>query len=91
MILNKSTSVIRIGGVMINIKLKEHKADLEAKVSLKDIIAKIDEADMQVRQLIEEIINESSTGHLTESCSLLDLLRSEADLQSAITQLRGSY
>jgi hypothetical protein len=76
---------------MRKIRFKEQKADLEAKTSLNDIIAKLDEADMLVRQLMDERIEKSSTGHLTESCSLSRLMRCRADLQSAITHLLGSY
>jgi hypothetical protein len=71
--------------------LKQHKADLEARKSKDDLIAKLDEADMLVRELMKERIEESGNGHLTESCWLSGLMRCRADLQSAITNLLGSY
>jgi len=71
--------------------IQQHKADLKARTSRDALIAKLDEADMLVRELMKERIEESGNGHLTESSWLSCLMRCRADLQSAITQLLGSH
>ena len=72
-------------------KLKEYKADLEAKKSWDKLIAKLDEVHLLMRELMKERIEISGNGRLTESRGLSCLMRCRADIQSAITHLLGSY
>jgi hypothetical protein len=71
--------------------LKEYKADLEIKKSRDELITKLDEVDVLLRKLLQERIEKRGNGHLTESSWLSCLMRCRADIQSAITQLLGSY
>jgi hypothetical protein len=72
-------------------KLKKYKADLETKKSRDKLITKLDEVDVLMRELIKEQIEKRRNDHLTESSWLSCLMRCRADIQSAITQLLGSY
>jgi hypothetical protein len=72
-------------------KLTECKADLEAKKSRDKLIAKLDEVDVLMRELMKERIERNGNGHHNDSCWLSCLMRCRADIQSAITQLLGSY
>ncbi len=90
-IANNSTSTDRNLTGYDRDKLKEHKAVPEAKNSLNDLITKLDEVDMLVRELMKARIKKSGNGHLTESQWLSCLMRCRADIQSAITHLLGGY
>jgi hypothetical protein len=72
-------------------KLIEYKVDLEAKKSRDKLIAKLDEVDVLMRELMRERIDRNGNGHHNDSRWLSCLMRCRADVQSAITQLLGSY
>jgi hypothetical protein len=72
-------------------KLIECKVDLEAKKSRDKLIAKLDEVDGLMRELMKERIERNGNGHQNDSRWLSCLMRCRADVQSAITQLLGSY
>jgi len=71
--------------------LTEYTADLEEKMLRDDLIAKLDEVDMLMRERMKERIEKRGDGYLTESRWLSCLMRCRADIQSAITTLLGSY
>ena len=71
--------------------MKEHKADLETRKSRDKLITKLDEVDVLMRELMQERIAKRGNDHVTESSWLSCLMRCRADIQSAITQLLGSY
>jgi hypothetical protein len=71
--------------------MTECKVDLEAKKSRDKLIAKLDEVDVLMRELMRERIERNGNGHHNDSHWLACLMRCRADVQSAITQLLGSY